>query len=370
MAAHLSPEFGTTVNEIEEAGFAVDARIECLLSSDSDVGMAKTIGLGTLALADALGRLRPDILLLIADRYELLAAASVALALRIPIAHIEGGEISEGAVDDAVRNAMTKMSHLHFTPSASATRRVLAMGEENWRVHQVGAPSLDHLVRSELPDRPALENELGLTLDQNLCVVSYHPVTLLTDTTEEAGELFGALSELDCQLVFCFPNADAGSRMLIDRTRAFCAGRPNSCVVVNLAPLTYWSLLREARVMCGNSSSGIMEAPSLKLPVVNIGLRQRGRERAKNIIDAPAERAAILSALRTALGSPFRAGLADMTNPYGDGQAGDRIAEVLTTCPTGDRLLMKRALPVVDVEQKSGGVAFRQNEEDEHEHSG
>src|SRR6266853_1583596 len=196
LGAHLSPEFGATICEIEKDGFRIAARIECLLSSDSDIGMAKTIGVATLSLADHLGALRPDLLLLIADRYEMLAPASVALALRIPIAHIEGGEISEGAIDDAVRNALTKFSHLHFTTTETARLRVLAMGEESWRVHRVGAPSLDHLRRQTLLNRAQVEAELSLKLDQPTIMVAYHPVTLERDTTVEAGAVFSALEQL------------------------------------------------------------------------------------------------------------------------------------------------------------------------------
>src|SRR5271165_415495 len=215
MGSHLSPEFGYTMQEIERDGFTVSARIECLLSSDSDVGMAKTIGVATLSLADLLGQMRPDLLLLIADRYELLAPAAVALALRIPIAHIEGGEISEGAIDDAVRNALTKMSHIHFTSTQNARNRVIAMGEEPWRVHRAGAPSLDHLRRSLLLPRDQVQERLSLVLDQPSAVVAYHPVTIVRDTTQEADALFAALSEVQGQILFCYPNADAGSRELI-----------------------------------------------------------------------------------------------------------------------------------------------------------
>src|SRR5712671_4434624 len=210
MGAHLSPEFGATIHEIEKDGFAIAARIECLLSSDSDVGMAKTIGLATLSLADVLGEMRPDILLLIADRYEMLAPAAVALALRIPIAHIEGGEISEGAIDDAVRNALTKMAHLHFTSTVRARQRVIAMGEEEWRVHRAGAPSIDHLRRNSLCSREQMEQQLQIDLEGSAMVIAYHPVTLAMDTLEEADELFAALRGVDSQLIFCYPNADAG----------------------------------------------------------------------------------------------------------------------------------------------------------------
>src|SRR5579859_5970509 len=189
LGAHLSPEFGATIREIERDGFSIAARIECLLSSDSDVSMAKTIGVATLSLADHLGAIRPDLLLLIADRYEMLAPASVALALRIPIAHIEGGEISEGAIDDAVRNALTKMAHIHFTSTETARRRVVAMGEEEWRVHRAGAPSLDHLRRSRLLDRAEVEAKLQIDLTIPAWLVAFHPVTIQRETTLEADAL-------------------------------------------------------------------------------------------------------------------------------------------------------------------------------------
>jgi UDP-hydrolysing UDP-N-acetyl-D-glucosamine 2-epimerase len=342
LGAHLSPEFGATVREIEKDGFPIAAKIECLLSSDSDVGMAKTIGVATLSLADALGAMRPDILLLIADRYEMLAPASVALALRIPVAHIEGGEISEGAIDDAVRNALTKMSHIHFTSTENARRRIIAMDEEPWRVHRAGAPSLDHLRRSTLLDRAELEARLGVALHQPTTVVAYHPVTIARDTVLEADALFAALERVSGQILFCYPNADAGSRELIARTRTFAAAHNDAQVFVNLDAVTYWSLLRQADLFLGNSSSGIMETPSLALPAVNIGLRQQGRERAKNIVDAQADVAAILAAVKHARSEEFRARLAGMSNPYGDGRAAEKIAQVLTTVALNQDLLMKR----------------------------
>jgi UDP-hydrolysing UDP-N-acetyl-D-glucosamine 2-epimerase len=342
LGSHLSPEFGRTVSEIEKDGFSIDTRIECLLSSDTDVGMAKTIGLATLSLADYLGQMRPDILLLIADRYEMLAPASVALALRIPIAHIEGGEISEGAIDDAVRNALTKMSHIHFTSSYEARRRIIAMGEEEWRVHRAGAPSLDYLRRSNLHTREELESLLKIKLENPSILAAYHPVTIARDTVQEAAPLFEALASLPEQILFCYPNADAGSRELIARARSFAASRVNSHVFVNLDAVNYWSLLRQVDVFLGNSSSGIMETPSLLLPTVNVGLRQRGRERARNIIDAAPDTYAILDALRTAKNEAFRESLRGMTNPYGDGFASEKIVQVLTTVSLSQALLMKR----------------------------
>lgn len=341
LAAHLSPEYGSTIGEIEADGFAIASRIECLLSSDSDVGMAKTLGMAILGLADALAQIRPDVLLLIADRYEMLGPASVALTLRIPVAHIEGGEISEGAIDDAVRNAMTKMAHIHFTSTEAARNRVIGMGEEAWRVHRAGAPSLDHIRRSTLLTREQLEHALGLALDRDITVVAYHPVTLLKDTTSEADAVFRVLQELPGQIIFCYPNADAGSRHLMARIHELCALRSNAHLYMNLSPITYWSLLREATVLLGNSSSGIMEAASFGLPVVNIGMRQQGRERGPNILDAQASCDSIRQELARARDPVFRNSFISKPNIYGDGHAAERIVSVLTTVPL-EGLLHKR----------------------------
>jgi len=352
LGAHLSPEFGNTLNEIERDGFPIRARIECLLSSDTDTGMAKTIGIAILGLADALTDWRPDLLLLIADRYEMLAPASVALALRIPIAHIEGGEISQGAIDDQVRNALTKLAAIHFTSTPTARRRVIAMGEEPWRVTHAGAPSLDHMSRSELFPRPALEARLGLILQAPTILAAWHPVTILKDTNAEADALFAALAQAPGQLLFVYPNADAGSYALIERTKALAASRPYTRIFVNLDPITYWSLLGQVDAMIGNSSGGIMEAASFALPTVNVGIRQQGRERGRNVIDAPAETAAIVSALNQALSPEFRKKLRGMENPYGNGTAAETIARVLTTIPL-DGLLIKQPTPLPEETEKA-----------------
>lgn len=341
LASHLSPEFGHTIREIEQDGFPIAARLECLLSSDSDVGMAKSIGVAVLSLADCLAAMRPDVLLLIADRYEMLAPAAVALALRIPVAHIEGGEISRGAIDDAVRNALTKMSHIHFTSTTGAKERVISMGEEAWRVHRAGAPSLDHLRKSKLLSKAELEEKLQIDLKPPTAVVAYHPVTLLSDTNAEAEELFAALTEIPHQLTFCHPNADAGSRDLSKRIRFFLAHRGSGRLFVNLPAVDYWSLLRHADLLVGNSSSGIMESASFALPTVNVGMRQQGRERARNVLDAEPVVASIVRQIRKAESPSFRDSLSGMTNPYGDGEAAERIVQVLTTLPARDRLLLK-----------------------------
>ncbi|MEM9386532.1 MAG: UDP-N-acetylglucosamine 2-epimerase [Pseudomonadota bacterium] len=355
--SHLSDTFGETIREIEADGFEVTARVPCLASGDDDVAMARTVGDAVLGLAEVLGELRPDLLLLIADRYEMLAPAAVATTLRIPIAHIEGGEVSQGAIDDPVRNALTKLSHLHFTPTPLARRRVLRMGEESWRVRCTGAPSLDHLTRSELPAGEALAEALGFTPTEQHVVVAVHSLTLARDTLREADATFAALRRLVeqavCQLVFCFPNADAGGQALITRAGALQAeyGAPRVHLRVNLNPRVYWAMLARVGCLLGNSSSGIMEAPALGLPAVNVGERQAGRERARNIIDVPAEAERIVGAVQEALSDRFRASLVGMENPYGDGQAAVRIVRALEDVPLGEALLRKSPVPPIDLEE-------------------
>ena len=294
LGPHLSPAFGRTGKNVRAPKQRI---IECLLDSDSDVGMAKTIGVATLGLADALGRIRPDILLLVADRYEMLAPASVALALRIPIAHVEGGEVTFGAIDDAVRNALTKMSHLHFACTRRAAERIAALGEEAWRIRFSGSLSLDFLRRERLLSRTRLEKKLGFTFKKDAVLCLYHPVTLLSNTLEEASEVFAALEEIDKQVIFIYPNADAGSRELVRRAERFAATHADSHLLTNLDHLTYLSLLSHVGVLVGNSSSGIIESTSLELPVVNIGIRQQGREHAANVIDVKADRTIIRRAI-------------------------------------------------------------------------
>ncbi len=347
--AHLSPEFGHTGNAASQAGFNVRAELECLVSSDTDVGMAKTIGLATLSLADELSRNRPDLVLLIADRYEMLAAASVALALRLPIAHIEGGEISVGAIDDAVRNALTKMAHLHLTPHDQASRRVMAMGEEPWRVTTVGAPSLDALNHTKLIEPEDLTARLGLPEGKPV-VIAWHPLTLANNTNTESDALFAALDGFSSQhhgpVAFCFPNADAGSRQIIQRARQWCEQRSRARLFTNLEPTEYFSLLSMAAAIVGNSSSGIMESASFKLPCVNIGCRQEGRLMAANIIDVDADAGEISAALDRALSAGFTEQLRSLENPYGDGHAGKAIAKALASAPDSATLLRKVPCPV------------------------
>ncbi len=339
MGPHHSPALGHTGKEISAGRVTA---VECLLDSDTDVGMAKTIGVATLGLADALGRLRPDILLIIADRYEMLAAANAALALRIPIAHVEGGEITFGAIDDAVRNALTKMSHLHFACTRRAAERIASMGEEPWRITFSGSLSLDSVQRERMLSKSQLQKKLQIELGDETVLCIYHPVTLLKQTTEEADDLFAALADLRQPITFVYPNADAGSRGLIRRAEAFAA-KHDARVLVNLDHRTYLSLLKNVSVLVGNSSSGIIESTSLEVPAVNVGIRQQGREHAANVIDVPAEREAIRRAIDHALSPGFRRSIQGLENPYGDGKAAKIITDVLLQAPLGKKLLFKRA---------------------------
>ena len=341
LGPHLSPEFGHTGKEIQAVGKFT--AVECLLSSDTDVGMAKTLGVATLGLAETFGKLRPDLVVLVADRYEMLAPANVALTLRIPIAHIEGGEITAGAIDDAVRNALTKMAHLHFACTRRAQKRIVAMGEEPWRVTFSGSLSLDDIRRSKLLSKTQVEKKLGILLSGTNIVAIYHPVTMMNDTTEEASEFFSALESIEHPVIFIYPNADAGSRRIIGMAEKFVQKHSSSRLFVNMDHVTYLSLLQHASVLMGNSSGGMIESTSLGIPTLNIGIRQQDREHATNVLNVPADRKKILAALKRALSPEFRKSYKSLKSPYGDGRASQRITKVLAETELGPKLLFKRA---------------------------
>ena len=274
----------------------------------------------------------------------MLAPASVALALRIPIAHVEGGEITFGAIDDAVRNALTRMSHLHFACTRRAAKRIAALGEERWRIKFSGSLSLDFLQRERLLTQAQVEKKIGFNLKNDAVLCLYHPVTLLNNTVEEASEVFAALAELDRQLIFIYPNADAGSRELVRRAERFAGEHRDSHVLMNLDHITYLSLLKHVGVLIGNSSSGIIESTSLEVAAVNIGIRQQGREYAANVINVPAEKKAIRTAIARALSPKFRREIRGLVSPYGEGKASRIICEGLLKAPLGPKLLFKRAV--------------------------
>ena len=340
---HLSPEFGRTVDLIERDGFSISARVEMLLSSDSPEGIAKSMGLGVAGFAQVYGASRPDLLVALGDRFEMLSAVAAAVPFNIPVAHLHGGEITQGAIDEAFRHAITKMSHLHFVATAEYGRRVAQMGEEAWRITVSGAPALDHLRTLRLLSREDLAKATGLRLDRPPLLVTFHPVTL---EYEQAGaqvdELLAALKDAGQPVIFTMPNADTGGRAVRASILRWVQDHPLAQAVENLGTEGYFSLMSHAAAMVGNSSSGLIEAPSLGLPVVNIGSRQAGRVRAANVIDVEGGRAAILSGIHQALVPDFRQHLSREPNPYGDGTASERIVARLKTIALDDRLLRKR----------------------------
>ena len=329
---HLSPEFGLTYRQIEADGFAIGAKVEMLLSADTPVAVTKSLGLGIIGFADALNSLAPDIVVVLGDRFEILAAAQAAMLARIPLAHIHGGETSEGAYDEGIRHAISKMAHWHFVAAEPYRQRVVQLGEAPQRVFNVGGPGLDHLRRTQLLSRKELEQSLGMRLLEPLLLVTYHPVTLGKDAPETAmEELLAALREFnDACIVFTYPNADSGGRALRQMIERFVADYPQRMRgYVSLGQLRYLSLMRHANAIVGNSSSGLIEAPALKKATVNVGDRQKGRLKASSVIDAPERRAEIAGAIRLALSAEFRASLPQTRSHYGFGNASAAIVRQL-----------------------------------------
>lgn len=333
---HLSAEFGSTWKRIEEDGFAIARKVEMLLSSDSAVGVSKSMGLGQIGFADAFEELAPDLLIVLGDRFEILPAVAAAAIACIPVAHLHGGERSEGAVDEQIRHAVTKLSHLHFTSTEEYRRRVIQMGEPPDRVFNVGAIGLDNIKDLAPTPRALLEQDLGFALGARNLLVTFHPATLSGAPPEEQ---FRALTEAldrfaDAHLIFTKANADAGGRILNQLTETYVASRPGKAVLFSsLGQQRYLSLMGLVDAVVGNSSSGIIEAPSFRIPTVNIGDRQKGRVRAASVIDCLPESDSISAAIGKALSAPFRAGLASMANPYGSGNTAPAIARILAFAP-------------------------------------
>ncbi len=344
---HLSPEFGLTYRDIEEDGFRISRKIEMLLSSDSTRAVTKSIGVGLLGFSDAFDDLGPDIVVLLGDRFELLSAAIAALIGRIPIAHVHGGETSEGAVDEAIRHAVTKMASLHFAATESYRQRIIQMGENPDSVFAFGAPGLDALVRVSLLSKDELEAHLQFDLRSPVAIVTYHPVTLEDNTAEDqVDNLLSALIQTKVRAVFTKANADAQGRLINEKIAAFCRDHPlNYRLYENLGQRVYLSCLSHVDLMVGNSSSGLIEAPPFGLPAVNIGDRQRGRIRAANVIDVGYSVPEVVEGIEQALtGAQGERGSA-VTNPYagsGEGTVSVLIKEQLKRAVLGEQLLKKR----------------------------
>ena len=339
--SHLEPGMGMTVAQIEADGLVVDARVPLGLGDDDrPEAVARAMAAALTGVAEAIGRLAPDLLLVLGDRYEILAAAEAALLHRLPIAHIAGGDVTEGAFDDAIRNALTQMAHVHLVTHAGAARRVAAMGEAAWRIHTVGSPGLDQLHRAPRLERAALEEALGAPLGRRNLLVTFHPVTLAPDGGLGAAHaLLEALSTLppDVVLWCSLPNADPGAAAIAGALHDWAVGRDNVRIHASLGQQRYLSLMALADAVVGNSSSGLYEAPSLGVPTVDVGDRQAGRVAAASVIRCPARPAEIAAALATALAT----GRSDGANPYGDGRSAERIVAVLKALPSREVLLAK-----------------------------
>uniref|UniRef100_A0A0Q9YZP1 GDP/UDP-N,N'-diacetylbacillosamine 2-epimerase (Hydrolyzing) n=1 Tax=Candidatus Berkiella aquae TaxID=295108 RepID=A0A0Q9YZP1_9GAMM len=328
---HLSPEFGLTYQQILDDGFMIDAKVEMLLSSDSPVGITKSVGLGVIGFADAYARLQPDIIVLLGDRFEILAAAQAALIAKIPVAHIHGGELSFGAIDDAMRHSISKMSHLHFVACEDYRRRVIQLGENPERVFNTGAMVLDAMVDLPLLSKAQLSQALSVTFKQNNFLITYHPETLGRLSSKDAfAELLEALSPLaDCTLIFTEANADADGRIINEMIKAFCKAHQDAYSFQALGQLRYLSLLKQVDVMIGNSSSGIIEAPYFKIPTVNIGHRQAGRIMPKSVIHCQPAAQEIKQAIQHAMSQQHHQAMETMALPYGQGSVSPKIIDVL-----------------------------------------
>jgi len=341
--AHLSPRHGRTIDLVEAGGWPIAASIDMLAADDSPGGIAASMARGVDGFARALAHHRPDVLVLLGDRFEMLAAAIAALPLVLPIAHIHGGEVSEGAIDNQIRHAITKLAHVHFASAEPHARRIARMGEEPWRIHTTGAPGLDRIRRSELMPRHEVAASLRLPSDGAWLVVTFHPVTLeYRDTERHVDELLAALGKIEATLIVTYPGADTAGRTIIERIEDFAGRHPNVRLVPSLGDRLYLSLLEHADAMVGNSSSGLIEAPSFGLPVVNVGSRQAGRLRGANVVDVELERDDILRAIEAALAPDVRPRLRAMPNPYGDGAAAPRIVKALRELELTPSLTRKR----------------------------
>ena len=339
---HLASAFGNTVHEIEADGFPIADRVEMLIASDSKAAIGKSVGLGVIGFVDCFKNLNPDIVLLVADRFEMFAAATAAMMMNLPIAHISGGEISEGLIDEQIRHAITKMSHLHFVAIEENAARVKQMGEEPWRVKIVGGPWMDNFKEFTPYSREEIKAKLGVELSSPTILVTYHPVTLEQEKVDENIEaLFDALKLVKGEIIFTYPNADTGGGKIIKAIELFQIGRPHVKAFRSLGRQMYFSLLKQVDIMVGNSSSGILEALPFQLPVVNIGNRQKGRFTTGNIISVTDDKEDIYNAIQRGLSEDFKLNIKGMSNPYDQGDTAGSIVEILKTVDLGPRLLSK-----------------------------
>lgn len=337
---HLSPEFGLTYKTIEDDDFEISEKIEILLSSDTSIGVAKAIGLATISFSETLDRLKPDFIMVLGDRFELLAVAQVALVSRIPIVHLAGGDVTEGAFDEAIRHSITKMSQLHFVTNKESEKRVHQLGEDPENIHLVGNPGLDHLNSLKLMEKNELEKSLRYSFKSQNILVTFHSVTLdNAPAVNSFSALLEALDSLgeDIGIIFTRPNSDTEGRQLIKMLDEYVEDRSNCIAYTSLGQLRYLSTVALVDVVVGNSSSGILEVPSLKTATVNIGDRQKGRLRADSIIDCEP----ITENIKESIQQAFKLDCSTVVNPYGDGNTTERVLKVLREINHPERLIKK-----------------------------
>lgn len=349
--AHLSPEFGLTYREIEKDKIEIDQKIEILMSSDTPVAISKSMGLAMISFAEYFDRSKPDMLIVLGDRYETLAVCCAAMNAQIPIAHLYGGETTEGAIDESIRHAITKMSYLHFTSTEEYRRRVIQLGEAPERVFKVGAMGVENILSMKLLSKEALEASIAFKLDKPYAVITFHPVTLEKNQVEQ--QFDALLSACDAhpemQFIFTKANSDAHGRVINQMIDDYACKHENAIGFESLGMLRYLSALKYAQMVIGNSSSGLIEVPSFHIPTINIGDRQKGRIQGKTVINCAPEKDAILKAMDQADAPDFRQSIQDAVNPYGDGKSSDKIIEVITDFLMNDRIDLKKQFYDIEV---------------------
>lgn len=340
---HLSPEFGLTYKEIEGDGYSIDSKVEMLLSSDTAGGVTKSMGLGLIGFADEFERLKPDLVVLLGDRFEIMVAAIAATIARIPIAHLHGGEKTEGAFDEAIRHSVTKMSHLHFVAAEEYRNRVIQLGEHPSTVFNVGGLGVDNILKLNLLTKEELEKSLNFKLGTKSVLVTFHPVTLENKTSGmQMNELLSALDKLlDCKIIFTMPNADTDGREIFQLIQSFCLTNENAVAFTSLGQTLYLSCLNHVDIVIGNSSSGLSEVPSFKIPTINIGDRQRGRLKASSVIQCEPIKNNISKAIEQGFDEEFKALCKETKNPYGSGGASDLIVKQIEQIDINSKLKKK-----------------------------
>lgn len=340
---HLSETHGYTVKEIEEDGFSIAESVNILFESDHKDSMSKSMGLLMMQLSQTFVRLQPDILLILGDRYEIFAAASVAMTMNILIAHISGGEVTEGAIDEQIRHAITKMAHIHFPGNEYYAANIKSMGEEAWRIHNVGDPGIENIKNIEMYSLEELENFFGFCVDEETLLVTFHPVTLeINDLEQQMNHFLDALQVINKRSIITYPNSDSGGKYIIHRLENFASCNKNMHLYRSLGSKRYLSTMKYCGAVVGNSSSAIVEAPYLKVAAVDIGNRQKGRLKAENIISCGYEKQEIIQAIEKALSKEFKEVVDHTKSLYGEGKTSKQIVEVLNETKIGETLLKKK----------------------------